>query len=175
MARTKRVETTKATIIKRLNNLLLLGAALLVLSCDGSIFHNYRSVNGGWSRGDTLRFVCPPVGGEVPLTADVSVGVRYSAAYNYKTLPLSITARIGCETIACDTVFCDIYSSNGRRNGATGGLLYQAEFPVPGMQVQLSDTLSLSVVHLLPDSLLSGVSDVGIRLVPPCRHQCAGK
>ena len=175
MARTKRVATIKAIITRRLNNLLLLAAALLVFSCDGSIFHNYRSVSDGWSSGDTLRFVCPPVSGTVPLTADVAVGVRYSAAYGYKTLPLSITARIGAETIACDTVFCDIYSSNGRRNGTTGGLLYQAEFPVSGMQVQLSDTLSFSVVHLLADSLLLGVNDVGIRLVSPCRRQCAGK
>ena len=173
MARTKRV--VRAIILKSLNSFLLLSVSLLLFSCDGSIFHNYRSVGGEWSIVDTLRFVCPPAGGVAPLTADVSVGVRYSAAYSYKTLPLAVTACVGGDTIACDTLFCDIYNRNGRRNGATAGLLYQAEFPVEGLQVQLSDTLSFSVVHLLPDSLLSGVSDVGIRLVSPCRRQCAGK
>lgn len=160
--------------LKKLNSLLLLLATMLLLSCGGYNRHSYQSVGGEWAKGCPLAFVQDSALCRGSDSLALYVGVRYSAAYEYKNLCLQVTGYAGGDSVVLrDTVCCDIYDDAGRRNGSTAGSLYQAEYYVAPVARQNAYTIRLQ--HIMQDSLLKGVYDVGIKLVSRGRHQCAGK
>lgn len=156
--------------------LLLLAAVLLLPSCDGSLVHSYRSTGGVWHKGDTILFfdsllyeTTSPIG----LFAEV----RCSAAYPYKDLWLQVEvlSADSAYLFLRDTVCCAIYDNDGRQNGVTAGILYQSEHYAASLKIPSYTPFEVRFTHLMNDTLLHGIYDVGIRLGPPCRHLSAGK
>ena len=167
------VKVTRVKSLKKLNNILLFMVALAFTAC-GNYEHKYLSVGGEWRRGQVLSFEGDFSSLDGPNSLDLYVGVRYGAAYPYKNLWLQVETLVGGDSIiSCDTVRCDIYSDNGRRNGSTAGSLYQAEFFVAPVNIPWRSTHTVRLQHIMQDSLLQGIYDVGIRLASPCLHQCA--
>ena len=168
MARVK-----EATSPRRLNSLLLVAVLVLLLSCSGYSLHNYQSVGGGWQKGCSLAFVQDSSAID---SADLYVGLRYDASYKYKNICLQVELfAAGDSLVLCDTLCCDIFDETGRRNGSTAGALYQAEFYAFPIERPHCGSHIIRLQHVMRDSLLQGVYDVGVKLVPRGRHLCAEK
>lgn len=149
---------------------------LALFSCDGSLVHSYRSVGGEWHKGDTVLLADTLIY-DAPDFVELFAGVRCSAAYRYKDLWLLVevlSADAG-SVVSRDTVRCAIYDDDGRLNGATAGVLYQTEHYVTSLGTSYCNPFHIRLTHLMSDSLLHGVYDVGVRLVSPCRRLFAGK
>lgn len=155
---------------------MLLAVMLLLYSCDGSLVHSYRSTGGEWHRNDTLAFENIRLYKEMP-SIGLYAGVRCSAAYPYKDLWLQVELLCGdsAAVVLRDTVQCAIYDTDGRHHGTTAGTLYQSEHFVDSLELPHNTAFDVRITHLMRDTLLRGVYDVGIRLASPCRHLSAGR
>ena len=149
------------TILQRASSFLLL--LLVLCSCDGTLFHSFRSVDGGWQRGNQLEYIYD--GGYMDSSAcGFYVEARTTANYLYKNLVVRAEfLNMRDSLLSVDTIPLVIYNDNGRRTGATAGMLYQqkSEFGVLKLPV---DTLVIRLSHIMPDDTLEGVADVGVRL-----------
>lgn len=166
-----------ANLRNRSRALLLFSAVVLLLSsCDGSLVHSYRSTGGEWHRNDTLVFTNTLLYKEVS-SMELYAGVRCSAAYPYKDLWLQVELLCGdsATVVLRDTVQCAIYDTDGRHHGTTAGTLYQSEHFVTSLELPHNTPFDVRITHLMGDTLLRGVYDVGIRLASPCRHQSEGR
>lgn len=160
--------------LKSPNSIALLLVSTLLLACGGHSLHSYQSVGGEWHRGRSLSFVQDSASCTAADTLALYVGVRYSAAYKYRNLCLQVTGIAGYDSIISrDTICCDIYDAAGHHNGSTAGALYQAEYYVAPVPAPRNNAHTIRLQHIMQDSLLQGIYDVGIRLVPLGRHQCA--
>ncbi len=163
----------KVTGIAKASSVLLL-ATVLLAGCGGNYMHSYQSVGGAWDKELSLSFESNGLLNGAPASLGLYVGVRYSTAYPYKNLCLQVETFTGSDSLlSCDTVCCNIYDDKGNRSGTTAGTLYQAEFYAA--EVPVSDSCKFRLRHIMQDSLLQGVYDVGVRIASPCRHQCEGK
>ncbi len=156
-------------VINKIKVPALLLALWSVLACGGTICHEYIALGGVWGSCDTLLFACNGCEAE---TLALSVGVRHSADYPYKDLWIEVEGMLRDSIVHRDTVCCSIFGDDGRINGTTAGMLYQSEFFVSELPTPLN---GLRVRHIMSDSMLRGVHDVGIRLVLPGRHQYEGR
>ncbi len=166
----------KAASPKRLNSALLVAVLCLLLSCSGYSLHNYQSVGGGWHKGCSLAFVQDSATLCAADSLDLYVGLRYDASYKYKNLCMRVESfAAGDSLMFSDTLCCDIFDETGRRNGSTAGTLYQAEFYAFPIERPHCGSHTIRLQHVMRDTLLQGVYDVGVKLVPRGRHQCAEK
>ena len=151
------------TILRRASSALLL--LLMLCACDGTLFHTFFSIGGEWISGSAVEFVC---GGEMsPYTVcGLQVEARTDASYRYKNLVVQADYFNSCDSLlACDTITIVIYDDDGRRIGATAGVLYQQESDVVMPKISFSDSVIVRLNHLMPDDNLRGVHDIGIRLM----------
>lgn len=158
----------KATgMLLRASSLLLLPAMLLLASCGGTVFHEFRSIDGGsWSKGDTLAFLYDGSFDKEATGYNLSLEVRVDASYSYRNLVARVECLSGKESsiIVADTLCCEIFGNEGQRKGATAGILYQVSSAPVHVESQGGDTLIVRVSHIMDATELAGVSDVGIRL-----------
>ncbi len=159
----------------RISRLLSVFAILLLSSCDGTLFHRFREVKDTvWHNSDTLEFVYS--GSRRECVADALFEVRCDASYPYRFLNVRIEVcrPSGGEPLMADTLCCEVYDMTGRRNGSTSGLLYQLSSNPLSLGTLASDSLLLRLVHIMNDTSLEGISDVGIKIVEsssPCQNQ----
>ena len=155
----------KVALLPRLDALLV--AALLLVSCDGTVYHRFGQVDSaGWAATDTLSFIYE--GSDMlssALAMEIVAQVRCNAGYAYKNLNLRIeSSRADGALLSVDTLCCEIYDDNGRRLGSTAGTIYQTgSKPVP-LAASCTDTLIFKVSHIMGENPLRGVLDVGIKL-----------
>ena len=156
---------TKAIgMLQRVNKPLLLLFMVLLVSCSGTVLHEFRSMdNRVWHSNDTLDFV---YGHDRPDSYVACVEARVAASYPYKNL----VVRVECLStkssipVVVDTVCCGLYTDNGRHKGATAGILYQVSSVPMYVDAEGCDTLQFRLSHMMDTVDLCGVSDVGIRL-----------
>ena len=149
---------------------LLLLTALSLSSCNDT-FHEFRSTNGEWQRNDTLRFSYTDASDGKESYYDAKIELRCTADYSYKDLWLRIEANSPqYPEPYTDTLHCNIFDDTGRHIGTTAGTMYQLDFPIDPLPAAYNDTIEISIVHIMNDEALKGVSDVGIRLSRPYRH-----
>ena len=143
-------------------------AAMVLLSCDGTVYHSFKEVDSrSWSPCDTLSFVYEGSdrhGGENAM--NLSVQVRYNADYKYKNLLMRVETMNMTDSalLSVDTLCCRIYDDNGRRLGSTAGTLYQSGSAEVFVNASSDDALLLRLSHIMADSALLGVCDVGVKL-----------
>lgn len=142
---------------------------MLLLSCEDKVLHEFRSVKDGWRRGDTLQF-CLYEASERAYSARIEL--RSDAGYSYRDvfLGVEVVAYDG-SLLSSDSIVCPVYDDYGAHEGVTSGLLYQshsAEFCLP---VICDDSLHIRIYHIMNDSVLKGINDVGIRLLRCGRRQ----
>lgn len=147
------------------NKALLLLSFLLYCSCDGLIFHSFLPVaSDGWNRSDTLAFVVEK-GFAEDSVAMLSLETRTKAMFPYRDIVVALElADTAGAVFHKDTLVCAVYDGTGRRAGSTVGVIYQqsgepVELPLPYYEN------ILRITHLMPDTVLCGVADVGIRIV----------
>lgn len=146
-------------------NALLLSVASLFCACDGQVVcHAFRSLPlKGWQRNDTLVF-------ETAVTDSLtyyrlSVEVRNRNGYPYRNLPLTVscTAPDG-QTLPTDSLQLSLANEDGTWRGKGWGGLYQTTFPAGSIRITQPGTYLFKIAYTLPDSLLTGINDVGIKL-----------
>ncbi|MBR2318839.1 MAG: hypothetical protein IKA52_04110 [Bacteroidaceae bacterium] len=137
----------------------------MLCACDGTLFHSFRSLNGGWQRGNNLvymydgRYMSAGVYG-------MYLEARTIAGYRYKNLTVRAEYyNMRDSLLAVDTIPLVIYNENGSRAGATAGMLYQQSSDMRLVNLPAGDSVVISLSHLMPDETLKGVTDVGVRLV----------
>lgn len=173
----------------RLNSLrplwLSMCALLLLASClwGDTCYYRYRSVGDDWQAGDTLLFDLPqePFGGGQ--SHDLLIAVRYTDAYCFRNLILSIqtepsdtarqvavvdTARQvvdAARQVESDTLTIPLYDEEGKPLGKGIASLYQIEqlWRVYGEADSCPRRIIIS--HLMPDNLSGAISDIGLRVV----------
>ena len=134
----------------------MLVIALLSACQNRIIYHTHYPIpTNGWNKEDTLLFA-------IPITQDtatllyLTVETRNTHNYPYTNLFLAINE---------DTIECILANKKGEWTGKGISSLYQNQFPYKkAIQVAHPDTLFLSIRHIMGDSLLQGIQNVGIRL-----------
>lgn len=155
------------TLQQRLNNLFLVWMLLLFASCQEPIrYHSYQPVSStGWDREDTLSylFLSPLPNGDY----EMQIGMRHIESYPYRDIWLGLrTNWEGDSLYHTDTLHLYLADERGDWYGTgMGGVVQFAQ--KESVTWSLRDSISKPVIqifHLMNDSVLKGISDVGIRL-----------
>lgn len=145
-------------------SLILLFIASLCTACDEqTVYHAFQSLPAeGWQQKDTLFFNVT-----VPDSAtlyDVSVEVRNRNNYPYQNLPLLIYYDSPeARNIRRDTLELRLADKAGIWQGDGWGL-YQSAFPAGLIRIGKAGEYRFKITYLLPDEVLPGVNDIGIKL-----------
>lgn len=146
-------------------SLILLFAASLCMACDEqTVYHTFQSLpTEGWQRKDTLFFDIT-----IPDSAtlyNISVEVRNRNNYPYQNLPLLIYYDSPeAQNIKKDTLEMKLADSAGIWLGDGWGGLYQSTLRAGLIRIGKAGEYRFKITHLLPDEVLPGINDVGIRL-----------
>ena len=144
------------------SNLLLL---LLLCACDGTLFHSFCPLDGEWRRDSVAEFAYISYYSPDAVHG-LRVEARTDASYRYKNLVIRAEyLNMNDSLLACDTLPITVYGDDGRRVGATAGMLYQQESGVIKPNVLFKDSVVIRLYHLMPDDTLKGVHNVGVRLM----------
>ncbi len=131
---------------------------------EGLSFHTYCSIAPeGWQNQDTLDFeLCIR---DSAVCYALTVEMRNRAEYPYLNLPLSIAFVDSVGTLlACDSIQLLLADGQGSWRGKGWGGLYCSAKEAKPICVPYSGRYTLRLSYALPDSLLPGLSDIGIRL-----------
>lgn len=145
--------------------LTLLWAILHILmsSClnETTAYHRYHSVsNQGWKRPDTLSFaVADSIAGH---RYALEIGIRHTEMYPYRNIWIALLHHT--DPISADTFQLELASPQGEWKGkGNASKLYQYTQTAGNISLTPADTL-LQLIHIMKDSCLNGITDVGIRL-----------
>ena len=164
------MERIKRFIRQHLNKFIPVLSFLFVCCQDSTQYYSYQPVSSaGWNREDTLLYTITP---SLPKgNHEIQIGIRHSESYAYRDIWLGLRYSLK-DSLACDTIHFYLADEDGNWHGKGMGGLIQF---VKNTSVVLStqDTISpfdLQIFHLMNDSLLKHVCDVGIRLsfAPSC-------
>lgn len=146
-------------------SLILLFAASLCMACDKqTVYHTFQSLpTEGWQRKDTLFFNVT-----IPDSAtlyNISVEIRNRNNYPYQNLPLLIYYDSPeAQNIKRDTLEMELADSDGIWLGDGWGGLYQSTLHAGLIHIGKAGEYRFKIMHLLPDEVLPGINDVGIKL-----------
>lgn len=146
-----------------------LTAAWLATACGGGpVYYEYRATGGGWRPADTLAFEAGlPDTGSVCLTLWLEVRHRDDYPYRNLALRLKRTVQTAADTLVqADTLRLVLADSHGRRTGSGLANLFTVALPAATFCTSTPAHLRFAVTPALPDSLLQGISDIGLRLEP---------
>lgn len=132
-------------------------------STQPTVFHAYRALpTRGWARTDTVTFrvLLPDTAPPLRLT----LGLRHRTAFPYRRLPIQLTLHTRGRLPVCDTLCLEIADSLGNWYGAGWGDLRTVASPSLRLPAALADTCLIRLRSLLPDTLLPGVNDIGLKL-----------
>ena len=141
--------------------------AILLVSCQGNTqYHAYQPVKteSGWWQDDTLIYHIPD-----SLTGksyQMELGIRHTTVYPYQDLWLEMEYTSGDSlTLTKDTLHILLANKgiwNGKGKHGLMQLTQEAEqlLSIP----QSEEDIELRITHLMSDTLLKGIHDIGIQL-----------
>lgn len=148
-----------------LKGIILLFVTSTLIACDKqTVYHSFQSIpTEGWQRKDTLFFNV-----DVPDSFTyykLSVEVRNRNDYPYQNINLSISCNdSAANPLPADTLQLILANKDGRWKGTGWGSLYQLEFSAGGVQISKPGSYHFKIAHTLPDEVLRGINDIGIKL-----------
>ena len=148
---------------RRLHLLIVLTVALAFAGCNRkTIYHHYEHTPvAGWEKNDTLTFT---VKAKERAVVQRDVELRISGEYPFQRLNLVIEQTTYPAGISRrDTLNCDLIDPQGNIKGQ-GLSLYQYRFHMTDISLNEGDSLCVNIRHNMKRELLSGVTDVGLRL-----------
>jgi gliding motility-associated lipoprotein GldH len=146
-----------------LSCLFALTVALAIAGCNRkTIYHHYEHTPvAGWEKSDTLTFT---VKAKERAVVQRDVELRISGEYPFQRLNLVIEQTTYPAGISRrDTLNCDLIDPQGNIQGQ-GLSLYQYRFHMTDISLNEGDSLCINIRHNMKRELLSGVTDVGLRL-----------
>lgn len=145
--------------------IVLLFIASIVIACDKhTVYHAFQSIpQKGWLRQDTLLFdVIVP---DSQTYYKLSIEIRNRNNYPYQNLNLSICYDgPGINKLPTDTLKATLANKEGIWEGDGWGGLYQSTFSIGHIKIAKSGTYLFKVAYTLPDNILPGINDIGIKL-----------
>ncbi|WP_026166350.1 gliding motility lipoprotein GldH [Bacteroides propionicifaciens] len=136
----------------------------LISACsDYKTYHQFYSISqGSWSKTDSLVYEIQ----NIPEHAALQVEVRFTSEYPYSDLYLAIRENLSDSTYyKVDTLKLSLTHSDGRSKGSTLGKLYQTSKSYKTINTpQKAKSNQIYIYHLMNDSTLVGIEDVGIRV-----------
>ena len=145
----------------------MLAAALLAACGEDIVYSDYQAVaDEGWRRADTLSFTTAvtAVSGKA---LDFYVDVRHGNDYPYRNLTLAVTSMLTTseDTLTRrDTLRLMLADDKGRWTGEGAINLYHKAAYVATLRADTSATYRFFLRPAMSDSLLKGISDIGVRL-----------
>lgn len=144
----------------------VLSVLFILTGCRNStVYHTYRpTAESGWPSKDTLFYSLPS--SLLPGDFRLHIGIRHTEVYPYK----DVWVEVGCKEHAekKDTFHLYLADQDGHWHNSTTGRLYQCDFDKGKLSLSAQDS-TLYIIHLMSDSLLTGIHDVGIQLSLPGR------
>ena len=137
----------------------------MMASChwDDTIYHHYYSVNEPWLQHEVVTFELPVLEKGVPYS--VEVDVRYSKSFPYHDLWLLVQHNVEDSAIwKIDTIKCSLFNDAGFSSGDGLAGIFQLTTTFTSLIPDGSSCACLEVKHCMSDSLLKGITDVGIRV-----------
>jgi gliding motility-associated lipoprotein GldH len=157
------IDVKTRIILQKASNILAL--LLLLCACDGTRFHSFSSLDGVWERDSAVTYSYANRYSPSEFCG-LQIEARTDASYCYKNLVVCADFfNLSDSLLASDTLIVPVYGDDGRRIGATAGMLYQQKSNVVPQSISFRDSVTIRLYHLMPDTALKGVYDVGVRLV----------
>lgn len=140
-------------------------AALLLGACGPHVlYHSYCSLPlAGWARTDTLRFEAVLPDTLAPF--QLSIELRHRICFPYRALPVRFQLRVPGRLPVCDTLSLPVADEESNWHSVGWGDLRTTASPAVTLPPGIGDTCHITLTAALPDSLLPGVNDVGIKIV----------
>jgi gliding motility-associated lipoprotein GldH len=140
----------------------------LMVGCQPNSWYHHSLVfdQQGWDMNDTLRFA-DTLTSSTPLTLNGKLTLRHTNAYPYQNLWLYITTHTDDSLMVSDSINWTLAKPDGNWLGTGWGSLYTISYDLPTLTFSPSDSVrwfEIELVHGLRDSLLTGLSDIGLRL-----------
>ena len=137
----------------------------LCASCSGgdTVYHDFRALSPhGWDRADTLTFTARLT--DSAALYQIAIDLRHTDRYPYGEFCL----RLLPAPAASDTLRISLIDSRARWTTRGWAGLYQGRIPAGTFRPDSAGTYTFRMVHAMPDSILQGISDLGllIRRVP---------
>lgn len=148
-----------------LNTLLILFVASICIACNKqTLYYSFQSIpNQGWSQKDTLNFEMQIA--DSTTFYNLFVEIRNRNNYPYQNLPLLLQCFVPQNGKArTDTINLTLADKEGTWKGNGWGGLYQIESPARKMRIDKAGKYKFKIISLLPDTLLPGINDIGIRI-----------
>ena len=150
---------------KHLKYIILLFIVGALGACDKqTVYHAFRSVpQEGWKRQDTLFFdVAVP---DSQTYYKLTVEIRNRNTYPYQNINLSVGYEDPeSKRVQVDTLKAVLASKEGIWKGDGWGGLYQSAFSAGSIKIGRSGNYLFKIAYTLPDDILPGINDVGIKL-----------
>ncbi|KAB5260074.1 gliding motility lipoprotein GldH [Bacteroides stercoris] len=150
---------------KTLRYIILLFIVSALGACDKqTVYHAFQSIpQEGWKRQDTLLFnVAVP---DSQTYYNLTVETRNRSTYPYQNINLSICYDSPeLKKLQTDTLAAVLADKEGIWKGDGWGGLYQSAFPAGSIKIGKPGDYLFKVAYTLPDSILPGINDVGIKL-----------
>lgn len=145
--------------------LILVWLAAFLGACESHVlYHDYRSMpSDGWARTDTLCFQAVLPDSAAPFR--LSVELRHRTAFPYCELPVRFSLTVPGRLPVCDTLLVPVADGESNWYSLGWGDLRTASSPVITLPPGIGDTCRICLTSVLPDSLLPGVNDIGIKIV----------
>ena len=143
-------------------------AVILLTACgENVVYSHYEAVEGrGWRKNDPLSFTSTVTVPDKSL--EVYVDVRHGNNYPYRNLALSLASMLSSPAdslVRTDTLRLMLADSEGRWTGEGLANLYHNASYVATVRLDTPATCRFVLLPVMQDSLLQGVSDVGVRMV----------
>ena len=150
---------------KHLKYIILLFIVGALGACDKqTVYHAFRSVpQEGWKRQDTLFFDVAVPDSQTYYKLTVEIRTRHT--YPYHNINLSIGYEDPeSKRVQVDTLKAVLASKEGIWKGDGWGGLYQSAFSAGSIKIGRSGNYLFKIAYTLPDEILPGINDVGIKL-----------
>lgn len=139
--------------------------AVILTGCQQKIaYYQYRSIpETGWQRNDTLSFAVETADSARMYRMDLEVRNRNDYPYRNLAVGIAVTTPDSL-SLPTDTLQLLLADEAGHWIGRGQSNLYQYTAAAGGIHVHCPGTYRIRVFSLLPDSILPGLNDIGIRL-----------
>ena len=145
-----------------LDRILMKAAAIVSLvamtACAAdTVYYDYRhTLKAGWDKGDTLVFSVPPV--RTAGRYHEVVCLRTTGAFPFTGVTLVVGQRsVPRNIVRSDVLKCTLTDRNGNAKGKGVSLC--------DVDLNRGDSLNICIRHDMKREVLSGISDVGVKIV----------
>ncbi len=156
----------QGTNLPAMNKVLICLLFVLTACESNTLYHSYQPISHiGWSKEDTLLFQIPDT--LVPGTYEFQIGIRHLESYPYRDIWLAFCHNLQDSTFyQTDTLHLYLADLSGAWQGdGIGGLIqYNQQHPEYWVQQDSASNRSIIIYHLMSDSILKSIHDVGIKI-----------